>query len=146
MPLLLLGSLLAQTSPTLTLSPVATVKVKKGAMATIVVKGALPEGFHCNSATPAESYLIPLKLTWTGGPLQAGQVTYPTPKLEKYSFSEKPVSVLTGEFAITTKFKVPSDAASGPAMQTGRLRYQACNDRSCFAPKSLDVNVTVNVE
>lgn len=121
-------------------------KAKRGTTVIAPVKASLPAGLHCNSNTPNEAYLIPLKLTWTSGPLQAGDVTYPKPKLEHYSFSEKPVSVLTGDFTITSKFKVPADATPGPATQAGKLRFQACSDTKCFPPKTVDVNLTVNVE
>jgi hypothetical protein len=61
----------------------------------IVVK----EGYHVNSNKPNEEYLIPLKLTWTSlGALEGGTVTYPKPALEKYEFSEQPLSVYTGGF------------------------------------------------
>jgi thiol:disulfide interchange protein DsbD len=131
-------------APTLTLAPVPTVRTQKGAVAVVTLRASLPQGYHANSNTPTDAYLIPLSLKWTGGPLQVDDVAYPKASLEKYSFSEKPLSVVTGEFSLTTKFKVPADAHNGAAAQTGTLRFQACNDRMCFAPKT--VNVTVAVE
>jgi cytochrome c biogenesis DsbD-like protein len=139
-------ALAAQTSPTLTVEPPPPVKAHKASVAIVTVKASLPQGYHANSNTPTEPYLIPLKLTWTGGPLESEAVTYPKGEMEKYSFSDKPISVVSGEFSITTRFKVPADAPSGPAAQTGKLRYQACNDRSCFPPKTADVSVTVQVD
>ena len=133
-------------APTLTISPVPTVKVKKGAAAVVSLKASLPAGYHANSNKPSEAYLIPLTLKWTAGPLQMETVTYPQPSLEKYSFSETPLSVVTGAFTITTKFKVPADAPGGPAAQTGTLRYQACDNKACYPPKNLPVNITVSVE
>jgi thioredoxin:protein disulfide reductase len=133
-------------APTLTIAPVPTVRTHKGATATVTFKAVLPPGYHANSNTPTDAYLIPLTLKWTGGPLQADGITYPKPSEEKYSFSEKPLSVVTGEFAITTKFKVPADAPNGSSAQNGTLRYQACNDRMCFAPKTVPVSVSLNVE
>ncbi len=138
--------LAAQTSPTLTVAPVPTVKAKKGSVATVTVRAALPPGFHANSNKPTDDYLIPLTIKWTGGPLQADTVTYPKADLEKYSFSDKPLSVVTGEFTITTKFKVPADAAQGPAAENGTIRYQACNDRMCFAAKNVPVTISLNIE
>lgn len=144
---MLLTVLAAQTSPTLSIGALPTLKAKKGSVAVVTVKASLPAGFHANSNTPSEAYLIPLKLTWTGGPLQSETITYPKPKMEKFPFSDnKPISVVTGEFDITTRFKVPSAAASGPASQTGKLRYQACNDKACFPPKTVDVSLVVDVE
>ncbi|HWE50263.1 MAG TPA: hypothetical protein VG273_10760 [Bryobacteraceae bacterium] len=143
-----LSALLAaqQMTPTLTVAPVPTVKAQKGAVAVVSMRAVLPPGFHANSNTPSDAYLIPLTLKWTGGPLEADGITYPKGTMEKYSFSDKPLSVVTGEFTITTKFKVPSNAATGASAQNGTLRYQACNDRMCFAPKTLNVSLSLNIE
>lgn len=144
---LLLATLLgAQINPTLTVAQVPTVKAKKGSTATVTLKAILPPGFHANSHTPSDDYLIPLTLKWTGGPLQAGDIGYPKASMEKYSFSDKPLSVVTGEFEITTSFKVPASAANGISSENGTLRYQACNNTMCFAPKTLNVSVAVTVE
>lgn len=137
----------AQMAPQMKIEPQATLKVKRGTPATVTLKVSLPAGFHANSHTPTEPNLIPLTLKWTGGPLTDGVITYPRPEMEKYTFSAgKEISVVTGAFEIATKFKVPASAGTGPAAQTGTLRYQACNDRMCFPPKTVNVNVTVNVE
>jgi len=122
------------------------VKAKKGSVATVTVRAVLPPGFHANSNTPSDAYLIPLTMKWTGGPLQADGITYPKADMEKYSFSDKPLSVVTGEFTITTKFKVPADAAQGPSAENGTIRYQACNDRMCFAAKTVPVTISLNIE
>jgi len=105
----------------------------------------LRNGYHCNSDKPSDEYLIPLKLTWTPGVLEAVDIAYPKPNLEKYSFSDKPLSVYTGDFEIVTKFKVPATAAAGPAILTAKLRYQACTDRMCLPPKTVDVSLPVEV-
>ena len=146
LPCLVATALSAQMAPTLTIAPVPTVRTHKGAVATVTFKAVLPPGFHANSNTPTDAYLIPLTLKWTGGPLQADGITYPKAAQEKYSFSEKPLSVVTGEFEITTKFKVPADAPNGASAENGTLRYQACNDRMCFAPKTVPVSISLSVE
>lgn len=133
-------------APTLNVAPVPTLKVRKGSVAAVTLRAVLPPGYHANSNTPSDEYLVPLTLKWTGGPLTADGVTYPKGTLEKYPFSPKPLSVVTGEFSISTKFKIPGNAPNGPAAQNGTLRYQACNDRMCFAPKSVPVSVTLEVQ
>lgn len=139
-------TLAAQTSPTLTVATVPTVKAKKGSVATVVVHAMLPPGFHANSNMPSDDYLIPLTMKWTGGPLQADGIVYPKAAVEKYAFSDKPLSVVTGEFTITTKFKVPAAAPQGPSAENGTIRYQACNDRMCFAAKTVPVTISLNIE
>jgi thiol:disulfide interchange protein DsbD len=105
----------------------------------------LSPGYHVNSNTPSDEYLIPLRLTWNAGPLQTAEVVFPKPSMEKYSFSEKPLSVFSGQFEIRTRFKVAPNAPGGPAVMTGKLRYQACNDRMCLAPKTLDISLPVEI-
>ena len=133
-------------APTLTVAPLPAVRASKGATAVVTLHATLPPGFHANSNTPSDAYLIPLTLKWTGGPLEQSEIVYPKPSNEKYSFSDKPLSVVTGDFTITTKFKIPAAAAKGPGAQNGVVRYQACNDRMCFAPKTVNVSVTVEVQ
>jgi hypothetical protein len=54
--------------------------------------------------------------------------------------------VFTGAFSLTTKFAVPPNTPPGPVTLSGKLRYQACNDRMCLPPKNLDVKLQVEVE
>ena len=107
---------------------------------------AVHAGYHVNSNTPSESYLIPLKLTWTPGPLEPVTVVYPKPRMEKYQFSATPLSVYTGNFDLVSKFKAPAAAESGPSIMVGKLRYQACNNNACFPPKSVDVKLAVEIQ
>jgi hypothetical protein len=46
-------------------------------------------------------------------------VEFPKPVIEKSDFSEKPLSVFTGNFEIVTKFKRAPGAVPGPALLTG---------------------------
>src|SRR5579862_4652447 len=113
----------------LNFTPPRKVVVKPGATVDAVLPLDLRPGYHVNSNTPSDEYLIPLRLTWNPGPLEAAGFAFPKPQMEKYSFSEKPLSVFTGNFQVVTHFKASAKAAPGPATLTGKLRYQACNDR-----------------
>lgn len=107
------------------------------------LKVRLPEGCHANSVKPSEEYMIPFSMKWTPGGVEAADVQYPKASMEKYSFSDKPLSVYTGEFELVTKFHRSASATPGPSFLSGKLRYQACNDRMCFPPKTLDVKLPV---
>ena len=135
----------AQTN-LLTVTPPSKLHAKKGQSLTATVHAQLRPGYHCNSNTPSDAYLIPLKLIWNADPLQVGKVTYPKPQLEKYSFSEKPISVFSGDFDITTEFSVPAKSPNGPAIISGKLRYQACNNTMCFPPKTIEVPLSVEIQ
>lgn len=118
---------------------------KAGSTVQVKLTAQLRPGYHCNSNTPSDDYLIPLRLNWTAAPLAVSGVAYPKPQMEKYAFSEKPLSVYTGDFEITTKFNVPASAPAGPAVISAKLRYQACTDRMCLPPKTVDVSLPVEI-
>lgn len=120
---------------------------KRGASAEAKIAVSVEPGFHVNSNTPSDAYLIPLKLTWaSGGALEPGEIVFPKPQMEKYEFSDKPLSVFTGDFDLTAKFKVPAGASQGPGIMLGKLRYQACNNNSCFPPKTVEVRLSYQVQ
>ena len=103
------------------------------------------DGYHVNSNTPSDEYLIPLKVTWTSlGALEGGQVTYP--KAEKITVGDQSLSVFTGKFDLAVNFKVSANAPAGPGIATGKLGYQACNNSMCFPPKSVEFNVPYQVQ
>jgi Disulphide bond corrector protein DsbC len=135
---------LAQTN-VLTVTPPETIKAKSGSTVSTKLTLQLTTGYHVNSNTPSEEYLIPIKLTWTPGALTGAEVKYPKAQMEKMPFADKPLSVYTGQFEIVTDFKVSPTALPGPTAISGKLRYQACNDRMCLAPKNIDVALQVDV-
>lgn len=142
----LLPALLLAQGPKLIISDVGPVVVKRGASAEVKVTATLNEGFHANSHTPSDDTLIPLKLTWDAGSLVAGNIAYPKPMMEKYAFSDQPLSVVTGTFAISTKFTTAPDGKSGASVMTGKLRYQACSNNACFPPKNVPVTLSVTIQ
>lgn len=120
---------------------------KRGAAVQAKIPVAVDPGFHVNSNTPADETLIPLKLTWKStGALEGGQVSYPKPSMEKYAFLDKPLSVFTGNFDVVANFKVAANAPAGPGVAVGQLRYQACNDKACFPPKTVEVALPYTVQ
>ncbi len=142
---LYLPCLFAQGSAILSVAPPQKIVARRGAGAQARIAVQLQPGFHVNSNTPSEEYLIPLKLTWLPGALQAAGTTYPKPRMEKYQFSAKPLSVFTGNFDLVTAFQVPATAPRGPGVLVGKLRYRACNQNACFPPKTAEVKLPYEV-
>ena len=142
--LLLPLSLYAQQNK-LTVTTPAQITAKRGESGvTQTLKVDVLPGFHVNSDKPKDEFLIPLKLTWQPGPLEAGTITYPKP--EDIKVGHDMLSVFTGSFTIQTHFKVNDAATPGPAIMTGKLRYQACNNQMCFRPSSVDIRLPVEIE
>jgi thiol:disulfide interchange protein DsbD len=138
-------SLCSAQGNVLNIAPPRRVTVKAGGAGEGALTLQLREGYHVNSNAPTDPYLIPLRLTWTPGPVEAVAVEFPKPQSEKLAFSEKPVLIFSGSFDVTTRFKAPAGATLGQTLVTGKLRYQACNDRMCLAPKTVDVTLPVEI-
>ena len=129
----------------LSATPPQKVTAKPGATVPVEIRIDLRDGYHVNSDKPSDPYLIPLRFTWTSGIAQAVEVKFPQPKMEKFSFSETPLSVFDGQFRTTTTFKIAAGAPAGPVKVVGKLRYQACNDRMCLPPRTVDVAVPFEI-
>jgi hypothetical protein len=118
--------------------------VKRGETAKQVLKAVVLTGFHVNSDKPRDEFLIPLKLSWNAGPLEAKSISYPTP--EELEMNGQKLVVFTGVVPIETEFVAAKDAAKGGATITGKLKYQACNTQMCFRPATIDVHFPVVIE
>ena len=144
---LFLPSTFAQSKEYLTVAEPVKAAGKRNAALQVKIPVVVKEGYHVNSNKPNEESLIPLKLTWTAtGALEGGTVTYPKPSLEKYEFTEKPLSVYTGGFDLVANFKVAANAPAGPGAVTGKLRYQACSSRACYPPKTVELTIPYQVQ
>ena len=136
----------AQTPGVLSVSEPAKLTVPRSGEVTGSLKLQLQPGYHVNSTAPNEEYLIPMRLSWDSAAVETISVQYPKPAAEKSDFSDKPLSVFSGSFEILTKFRRAAKASPGPGFLNGKLRYQACNDKKCLPPKTLEVKVPLLVE
>jgi Thiol:disulfide interchange protein DsbD, N-terminal len=121
------------------------VAAKAGTTVEVKLPLQLREGYHVNSDMPPDPYLIPLRLTWDSGPFTAAEVVYPKPSLQKLGFFPTPLPVFSGRFVLLTRFKVAASVQPGLVNVPGKLRYQACNDRMCLPPKTIDITLPVSV-
>lgn len=135
----------AQAGAVLTVSAPPKVSAARNTVLSASLSVQLRKGYHVNSNTPDDEYLIPLTLTWDAPHLELRDIVYPTPAKSSFSFSSKPVSVYAGTFEIVSRFAVPAKAPLGASVLTGKLRYQACTDNMCLPPKTVDVRVPVEI-
>ncbi len=117
---------------------------KAGSQVVIPLTLRIRAGYHINSNTPAEDYLIPTKLTWDPlEPVILKAVEYPEGETVKYDFSEEPLSVYSNKIVVQSTFDVHAPLPAGTKEITGKLRYQACTEKACLPPKTIPVNVPV---
>jgi DsbC/DsbD-like thiol-disulfide interchange protein len=107
--------------------------------ATLELRFQVVSGYHVNSHTPKSQLLIPTVLTLqTASGVKAADLQYPQGK--PYSFSFDPgdkLDVYAGDFTV----KLPVVATPGEHTLDGTLRYQACDNASCYPPRTLPVKV-----
>jgi thiol:disulfide interchange protein DsbD len=113
-------------------------KVYPGSEVKLAVKVNIEDGWHINSNKPYEDYLIPTELTIGITYFELKKVTYPEAHDFKFSFSEKPLSVYEGQIYIGALLETSKDIKPGKYPLKINLNYQACNDRSCLAPTSVE--------
>ena len=121
-----------------------------GARAGDRVRGALtvtlPEGFHVQSNKPRDPDLIPTELTVEApAGVTVTEVVFPAPIDVTLAGSNQPLAVFERTFSIGVQFALAPNVAAGRIDVPARLRYQACDDKACFAPTNATATWTINV-
>ncbi|RPI71965.1 MAG: thiol:disulfide interchange protein [Ignavibacteriales bacterium] len=120
-------------------------KVYQGSEVKLALKVNVENGWHINSNKPYEDYLIPTELILRSEQFKISNVAYPKPHDFTFDFSESPLSVYEGEIYIGALVKVSKEIQPGEYQLIINLDYQACNDKSCLAPTSVQDTLMVVV-
>lgn len=112
----------------------------------LAVVAEIRAGWHVNSHTPKEDFLIPTEVKLKPVPgLKFSAVTYP-PQLErKFAFSDTKLAVYAGKTVFVVPGTVDAGAAPGPRTISAVLSYQPCNDNQCLPPAQLTATLTIDV-
>ena len=122
-------------------------KIKKGRVVRASVTMDIPAGLHVQSSKPLDKFLIPTKLdVETPSGMKVGPISYPRALMRNLKFSKGAVAVYEGKAMIRFNVTVPANYSGGSGDIKGKLRFQACNDESCFPPITREVKMWLNVE
>ncbi len=126
---------------------IAPDKVKKGRIVRATVVMDIPSGLHVQSNKPLDKFLVATKLdVETPSGMTVGPVSYPRALMKKLKFSKSMVAVYEGKSMVRFNITVPANYSGGSGEIKGKLRFQACNDESCFPPVTREVKMWLNVE
>jgi thiol:disulfide interchange protein DsbD len=126
---------------------VAPDKVKKGRVVRATVVMDIPSGLHVQSSKPLDKFLVATKLdVETPSGMKVGSISYPRALMRKLKFSKGMVAVYEGKSIVRFNVTVPANYSGGSGEIKGKLRFQACNDESCFPPVTREVKMWLNVE
>lgn len=118
----------------------ATDAAHAGAPLRLGLRVSLPEGLHTQSDAPRDPGLIPTVLSVTPpAGITVEAIAYPPAQDFAQEGSPQPLAVFEHEFVIGVLVRVPASQPAGDLVIPGRFRYQACDDRLCYAPATVDV-------
>jgi thioredoxin:protein disulfide reductase len=123
------------------------VDVRAGGSAEATVRLIIADGYHVNANPPTYSYLkaTELKVAPAEG-LTAGSPVYPSPVTKKFSFAEQPLAVYEKEAVISLPINAAATAPSGAHTLNAKLQAQACNNDTCFPPRTIEVPIPVTIK
>jgi len=126
---------------------IAPDKIKKGRVVRATVVMDIPSGLHVQSSKPLDKFLVATKLdVETPSGMKVGPISYPRALMRKLKFSKGMVAVYEGKSIVRFNVTVPANYSGGSGEIKGKLRFQACNDESCFPPVTREVKMWLNVE
>ena len=147
-PLNFLAATVAQSSPNIPVNgSLAASKIARGRTVQGTIVMDIPSGYHANSNRPLERFLIATQLQIEAPQgIRVGPIVYPRALLRSLKFSKNKVSVFEGRTTIRFSVTVPRDFKGNSAELKARLKYQACNDDTCFPPQTREVKLWLGVE
>jgi DsbC/DsbD-like thiol-disulfide interchange protein len=146
--ILLSAPALAQgSSPAITVFPIDTVVVARGGKAPLHITLQVNRGFHVNSNKPNDELLLPtvVHLNPPQG-IMILNMQYPAGEQLALPFmGNDKLSVYSGNFAVEAEVRIPKSTALGTQRIHGEVKYQACDNRQCFPPKTAPLEFDVKV-
>lgn len=130
-----------------TVKKIKPVVLNKGGNGIVKIDVEVAKEFHVQANPASQPNLIPTTLTLdaTEG-LKTGAPEYP--KGEGYKLAGSPTEIMAygGTFQIKVPVEADAAAKSGKLALNGKLRYQACNEKTCYFPVSVPVSIPVTVK
>lgn len=121
-------------------------KLKPGAEFRGAVVLDVRDGFHINSSAPSDPALIPTKVEVSSGAgISVSRYVYPRAVSRTFQFSEKPLEVYEGKVLVGFLGKVDRAVKLGKQELQVKVRFQACNDDTCFRPVTAMAKVPVEI-
>lgn len=95
----------------------------------------IEKGWHINAHKPLDTSLIPTEVVLERNPhFTLQQTHYPKPKRKTFAFIQGELAVYEGKVFIFMDLAVSAEAAPAEGRISGKIKYQACDDRSCLLP------------
>ncbi len=121
-------------------------KITPGSEFKVALKVNIDEPWHINSDKPYDEFLIATDIAVSGiEEITTKTIAYPAAHDITLSFSKDPLSVWQGEVYMGALLNVSKDIKPGTYKLIITLNYQACDNKTCLAPSSVEDTLTVEV-
>jgi len=112
-----------------------------------IVKINIQSGYHINANPATFEYLKATELDLPDTPeVLVDYIYYPNPQVKKFPFSEQPLRVYEGETQLRVMLNAEKNATKGARTIPAKLNVQACDDKVCYPPGTVDVSIPVTIK
>src|SRR5262249_8430361 len=119
---------------------------RAGDRARVALEVVLPQGLHTQSDKPRDPNLIPTELTVDApSGVTLAEIVWPTPTEFQVEGLPDKLLVFEHEFVIGAELALATNVATGDIKIPAHLRYQACDEKACYAPTTADVEWTLTI-
>jgi len=141
------GAQLGMQGPLVTVTGItATDAAHPGEAARTAFQVRLGPGWHVNAHTLKDQYLIPTALTLSPPDgVAVKEIVYPEPGPMTLEGLNEVLLTYKEEFVIGVEVALGDGVAPGTLNLEGKLQYQACDNKACYPPKTIPVNVVIKV-
>jgi len=139
------GPSVTQTSDLVSIS-VDKVVIEANSMALGTIHVKIEKGYHIQSNEVDNEYIIPTEMIVKGNDfIRLAELFYPRSKAFNLEGSDIILNVYDGEIEIKFQLKTDPHIIKGELQLDANIRYQACDAKSCFAPRTIEFMIPVEV-
>ncbi len=119
-----------------------THSLRSGATVSLTLTGLIDPTWHVYALDEPDGGPVPTEIGLTGSsPIQLLSVDQATPKTVADSFYRKRTAFFEHQADFTLHLKLPATPLPRSTILGVSVRYQACNDKACLAPRTVVVEL-----
>jgi thiol:disulfide interchange protein DsbD len=112
----------------------------------ILIRIRISEGWFIHSAVEGDALLIATKLVIPENEaFTVRDVRFPEPQKKRFEYTPASVEVYSGEIFVRAILLINPKVNPGEWTARGRLSYQACSDKVCLPPETVELPLSVSV-
>lgn len=136
----------SSTQKYLKVGPLTPVKISPGQSIEVKIPIVISPEYHIQANPAAAPQLIPTTVELTPAPgIDVSKARYPKGKPYRQQGTPVELSVYSGSFEVVVPLKSAPSAKPGPMRLSGKLRFQACNDKICFFPENVPLELNIQI-